>query len=73
MPVVQKCNSLKQYCEFIEIVARHKAVSKENPQKREWIIGMIKQLMKQFPQCHGGKKHAVLWDEFNHLYNSVRS
>ena len=31
LPVVQKCDILKQYCEFIEIVNRHKAISKENP------------------------------------------
>ena len=31
MPVVQKCDILKQYCEFMEIVFRYQAELKETP------------------------------------------
>ena len=35
LPVVQKCDILKQYCEFMEIVFRHQAELKEQPTNEE--------------------------------------
>ncbi len=35
MPVVQKCDILKQYCEFMEIVFRYQAELKEMPTSEE--------------------------------------
>ena len=35
MPVVQKCDILKQYCEFMEIVFRHQAELKAQPTNEE--------------------------------------
>ncbi len=35
MPVVQKCDILKQYCEFMEIVFHHQAELKEQPTNEE--------------------------------------
>ena len=38
LPVVQKCDILKQYCEFMEIVSRYKAELKEQPTDEEMRI-----------------------------------
>lgn len=35
LPVVQKCDILKQYCEFMEIIFRHQAELKEQPTNEE--------------------------------------
>lgn len=35
LPVVQKCDILKQYCEFMEIVFHHQAELKEQPTNEE--------------------------------------
>lgn len=35
LPVVQKCDILKQYCEFMEIVFRHQSELKEQPTNEE--------------------------------------